>query len=91
MKEVWGCEKKTQMPMPTFENIENEVYYKYRNCPMRFIPTSIIGFMKIYKYYKDFQGASMPSIDNVSGKFILACQFYDSKLNEYLKEKNKNG
>jgi hypothetical protein len=71
------------MAIPPLEEIENGIHYKYWNCPVHLIPKSVYSFIAIYKYYKDFPGASMPSINNVSKKFFMAYQYYEQKSQEF--------
>lgn len=91
MKKAWGCEKKTQLKQPTLIEEENNIRYLYWNCPIKFIPKSISQFMIIYDYYKDFPSAQMPSINDVSYRFLFATKYYDMKYNEYYSETMKHG
>ena len=80
---MWGCEKKTQMSVPTFEEIENGEHNRYWNCPMKFIPESLYKFFMLYNYHKDFPSAQMPSFPNLSNRFLIAYKYYEMKLNEF--------
>jgi hypothetical protein len=71
------------MSIPPYEEIENGIHFRYWNCPNNFIPKSLGDFMKIYRYYKDFPGAQMPSIENCSYRFFFAYQYYEKKFNEF--------
>ena len=91
LKEARGCNGKSRISKPVFEEIENGVYYRYLSCPYKFISQSVYNFVKVYRYYKDFPSAPMPDIENVSYRFLAAYQYYESKLTENLEEKAKNG
>ena len=92
LRDVWGCERKTRMSKATFEEEEAEdgklYHYKYWNCPWHFVSMSVIRLMKMYSYYKTFPNAVMPSIKDVSNKFLSAIQYYEMKLAENIKAKN---
>lgn len=84
MRVAWGCEKRTLMAIPCHEEIEDGVYKRYWNCPRRFIPKSVFGFMAIYKYHKDdFPSAPMPALGEISLRFLVAAQYLDAKFSEY--------
>lgn len=53
------------------------------NCPRLFIPRSILEWHKIYKYYKDFQGAQMPNITEQNGRFLQAYYVYEQHFNSF--------
>lgn len=86
LRDAWGCETKTQMYEPTFEEIEGEKKMRYWMCPMKFIPESIMHFNKIYVYHKNYPSAPMPAYNDVSPRFLMASQYYDGKYAEYVKE-----
>ena len=88
LKDVWGCDKKTQMPNPTFEEMENGMHYKYWQCPRKFIPDSIFKFLLIKNYHESFPSAPMPAFEDVSPRFLIANNYYENKLNEYQKDLN---
>lgn len=71
---------------PTFEEVDGDVKYRYWMCPMNFIPGSIVKFNRIYVYQKNYPSAPMPSFIDVSPRFLLASQYYESKYAEYVKE-----
>jgi len=74
------------MAEPTFAEKINGIEYKYWNCPVKFIPDSIYGFLKIYDYYKTFPGAKISSYDNVSARFLKATQYYNVQYSEAMDE-----
>lgn len=61
----------------------------YWNCPKLFIPYSVIEWHKIYKYNKDFPGASMPSITEQNGRFLKAYYIYEQHIAEFKKQMNE--
>jgi hypothetical protein len=82
--EVWGCNGTARMAIPTFEWVENNIHYKLRSCPRRFIPASVEKFYMIYKYYfKDFPTAPMPGIHDVSLRFLTAYRAFNNFKHEY--------
>lgn len=91
MAEAWGCIKLPKISVPVLEEVEDGIRYVYKRCPIRFIPKSIMQFIRIYDYHKNFPGSPMPTYENASCRFINAYQYYESKLAEYIKEKSKNG
>ena len=87
LRTVWGCNEKTQMSVPTFVEVEEDMEKVYFNCPRKFIPSSIVDFIWRINYYKDFPGAGMPSYDEVSPRFQQAFRLYNQYCIEALKEK----
>lgn len=81
MQEVWGCKQKTKLLIPTFYDLQNGILYKYWNCPVKFIPDSVFEFLKIRNYYQKYQGAQMPSFDEVDNRFLTMDSFYTNELN----------
>ena len=77
------------MNEPTFEEIENGIHYKYWNCPMKFIPGSIIKFFCLYDYVKQFPNVQMPPHKDTSKRFLQAWQYYEARYSEALQMKRK--
>jgi hypothetical protein len=75
------------MAVPTFASEENGIEYKYYRCPRKYIPLSIVKFVNQMNYYKDFQGAEIPSYDNVSPRFRQAYNTFNKYYIQALKEK----
>ena len=73
--------------MPVLEEEHDNKFIKYWNCPSLFIPKSILHWHKIYKYYKDFPGATMSSIENQNARFLKAYYVYEQHLTEFEKQK----
>lgn len=61
------------------------------NCPRLFIPKSIFHWHKIYKYYKDFPGATMDNISTQNGRFLQAYYVYEEHVAEIKTELAKIG
>ena len=91
LSEAWGCINEPKVAVPLLEEIEGGIKYVYKRCPIKFIPKSIIVFIRMYDYFKNFPGAPMPSYDKADFRFVSAYQYYESKLAEFTKEKIKNG
>jgi len=92
LRDAWGCEQKARVYLPTFEYVENGVHYKLWSCPIKFIPKSVHKFYMIYKYHtEEFPTAPMPSLQNISLRFLLAMRVFKRYKNEYdeLLEKDK--
>lgn len=71
---------------PTFEETAGDIRSRYWMCPMRFIPSSVYEFNRLYVYHKNYPSAPMPAYHDVSPRFMLASQYYDVKYSEYVKE-----
>lgn len=69
------------MQEPTLTEMEGGQMYHYWNCPARFIPTSVHGFLSLYRYCKDFH-ATMPGPGDVSARFLVAVHYYEGKVAE---------
>ncbi len=91
MSKAWGCINEPRVFVPLLEEIENGIHYVYKRCPIKFIPKSIVYFMRLYDYHKNFPGAPMPSYDQASYRFVNAYQYYESKLAQFTKERMQNG
>ena len=85
---MWGCENKTRMSEPTFEERVKGKTYRYFNCPIKFVPDNVWQFFKIYDAIKLFN-LQMPTYNNISSRFIFAAQYYESKLSEFIAESEK--
>ncbi len=77
------------MPVPTFEEIENNIHYFYWNCPVKFIPNNIIKFFCLYDHVKQFPNVRMPDYNNTSIRFLLAGRYYEARYGEALQVKRK--
>jgi hypothetical protein len=75
------------MSEPVFE----EDGVRYWNCPVRFIPESVLTFIDIYDYHKQFTNVIMPSYENTSVRFIRAAKYFESKYSDMVIEVNKKG
>lgn len=91
MRRAWGCESKAAMSESARSEVEDGVKYVYDRCLIRFIPSSVYKFIKIYDYYCKFTSAPMPAFTDVSPRFLLAYTYYESKLNQNRQELLKNG
>lgn len=80
---MWGCLTEATQPMEEIEGGEKIVYM---NCPLKFIPRSIVQFMRIYSYQKRFPSAGMPAFEGVSSRFLKAVNYYEGKLAEFKKD-----
>lgn len=76
-KDNLGCENPTQTPAAWLD--ENEEWY---NCPLKFIPMSVIDFLEKYDAYKN-SIASPPDFENQSAKFIIAVRYFENHINKY--------
>lgn len=81
-----GCRGKPA-PEPVLEEDYGNKLIRYWNCPSLFIPKSIMQWHKIYKYYKDFPGASMSNIGNQNARFLQAYYVYEQYISEFEEEK----
>ena len=89
MKDVWGCESPAQMGNTLVDEYKDKDFrYVYKNCPFKFIPSSVQGFFILYDYYKSFPNATMPAIGDVSFRFLFAYKFYEARLSRYAREVN---
>ncbi len=61
------------------------------NCPSLFIPSSVKKWHRIYKYYKDFPGASMSNITSQNSRFLEAYFAYEAHVAEIETQKAKAG
>ena len=68
------------------EDMGNGRRVKYRNCPVRFIPESIVMFHRIKKFYAQFPSSPFQAMKDTSLRFIMANNIYESKMIEF-KEK----
>jgi hypothetical protein len=89
MKGVRGCQGRTQISRPIFEELRSGVHYRYWSCPLALIPDSVSSFLRLYKYQKTFPSAPMPKATEVSSRFAMAYLWYEAKLNEHTKEAMK--
>lgn len=98
MKEAWGCIEKSQMSLPAFVDdgvtlILNHKEYKpkrqnlYWNCPVKFVPDNVWGFLKMHNIIKTFPNIQLPPYDKINPRFLDAIYYYESKYNEYLSAK----
>ena len=62
---------------------------RFWNCPINFIPESVVEFTRQYRYYKDFPSAPMPEYEEVPKRWILSYQYYETKLRHYQEERFK--
>lgn len=80
MKDVWGCEGKTQMATPTMVDEENGMVTKYWSCPVKFIPSSVLEFLQCVAFYSKHPSAPFPAIDEISPRYMLAERLYEYNL-----------
>jgi hypothetical protein len=90
MSVAWGCEGPAAMSETARREIENGVMYVYEQCLVRYVPKSIYKFLEVYDYITRFNGA-MPAYEDASPRFLKACRYYESKLQEFRKEVMQNG
>jgi len=57
---------------------DNEIQYK--NCPLKFIPASIVNFSHVYSYTKKFPHTA-PSYDDQTKRYMTACNYYENEIN----------
>jgi len=74
------------MSVPTFEEKIEGCVYRYWNCPAKFITPSMRNFLLVYRYYRDFPGAKMPDIYDVSDKFLFCYRYYESHYDKYARD-----
>jgi hypothetical protein len=84
---TWGCDKESLIPDGMQGEDENGNDIIFRNCPRRFIPSSILKWYSIYNYHKIFTGAKAPEYNNVSIRFMMALWVYENKLNGFINKK----
>jgi hypothetical protein len=85
MKNVWGCEKPTQMSVPTFEYEDRE----YWNCPLRYVPSNIWEFLSEYGHAKKFPSVPMPRLRNMAKRARAAIALYEMTYSEEMLNKAK--
>lgn len=85
-----GC-RGNPAPAPVLEEELQDRIVQYMNCPRLFIPKSIFHWHKIYKYYKDFPGASMHNITSQNSRFLQAYYVYEAHIDEIKSEQAKIG
>ena len=61
--------------------------YRLRSCPLKLIPDSILGFLKVMRFHKDFPGTQMPPYDQISPRFKLAHSAYNVAMSDWIKAK----
>ena len=84
------------MAQPTFEEVDNKIVdgkkvktiTKYWNCPVRFIPSSIMYFLDQYAFYQDFKGAFIPAYDEINPRFMEALKYYKSEISKAMRSHN---
>lgn len=69
---------------------DDEVNYILWNCPIHFVPNSIMEFYDEYKFYKDFPSARMPEFNEINHKFLEAYRYYEHCHGEFSSEVHKN-
>jgi hypothetical protein len=77
IKENLGCDQPTQTPARWLD--EDEEWY---NCPMRFIPSSVVSFILEYDSYKD-KWSTPPRYGDFGAKFLQAKIYLENCLNKY--------
>jgi hypothetical protein len=83
LKAAWGCENESRMAEPTFVDDDGN---KYWNCPVRYIPDSIINFLREYDYYKRFPSALSIGYAAMSPRFKAAMEIYEAEYLANMKE-----
>ena len=83
-----GCDGQPA-PAPVLEEEDEVILTRYWNCPSLFIPQSIHTWYKMYKYHKDFPGASMANVDSQNSRFLQAYYLYEGHLAEFQKDMAK--
>lgn len=66
-----------------FEEVENNIEYKYFSCVSLLIPASIMEFIKQIDFLKEFPNSKIPEYDKIASRFKLAKEYFDNKLIEY--------
>lgn len=90
MRDAWGCVERTRMAEPTFVDEENGERVQYWQCPTRFIPLSVLRFVKRYSYHKRFPSSPIASYEQTSERWVNAVRIYEEAYAEGLKEKKRN-
>jgi hypothetical protein len=80
---TWGCKDKAQTTVPTFEEEEYGIRKRYWNCPLKLVPDDVHDFLRIRQFYKEFPGATFPTYEETSIRFLKAWAYYHSKTSEY--------
>jgi hypothetical protein len=91
MRDVWGCNAKTQMFQPTFVEEENGEQRKYWRCPVRYIPHNVAMWIGEYRYHQRFPSAAMPGYGEVSVRWLAAMSVYEEHLAKGREERRKHG
>jgi hypothetical protein len=91
MREVWGCDKRTQMFQPTFVEEEGEERRRYWQCPIRFIPRNVFAWISEYNYVKRFPSVPMPEYVKLSSRWLQAMNVYEEHLAKGREERRKHG
>jgi len=91
MREVWGCEKRTQMFQPTFVEEEGGERRRYWRCPARFVPPNVVQWVSEYNYIKRFPSTPMPAYGDVARRWIEAMNVYEEHLAKGREERRKHG
>jgi len=79
-KEVWGCNGKSTMSIPTMVDEDKETIRKFWSCPIRFIPSSIHSFIKCFSFYQNHPSSPFPNIENISPRYLEAENILNSEL-----------
>jgi len=82
------------MSEPAFEIMVRGIKFRYWNCAVKFIPVSVLQWLQLYTYHKNFMSAAMPKYKDTSSRFIRFSDIYESKLSHYQNlqmEINRNG
>jgi hypothetical protein len=87
LKKRWGCDGFTAERAIYEEQREDGDIDRYWNCPLLFVPESVIEWFKSYKYYSRFPSAPMPDYEHVSQRFLAAVDIYENKLIEWRSKK----
>lgn len=81
-----GCEPGAGLE-PIIENDKDDLNpeaVSYYNCPLKFIPDSVIKWFDLYSYYSNYP-SSAPKYEDQTQRYINAMRCYTAVLNSYRK------
>ena len=101
LRDIYGCEKPTLLNEPTFDEpdgvlvtvaeMPEGLMRRFWECPVRWVPRSVNEFLRVYGYHKQFPGAAMPGLRDVSMRFLHAMEYYEGKVNMLTRAKAESG
>lgn len=87
-RDEWGCERRATVAEPTLAYQSDKETVQYWNCPVRFIPNSILSFLNEFMYYKNMNTAPPIAYRDLCPKYREAAKMYESFRAEGMRMKH---